>query len=253
MRPGESRKLEAFGGTVSATVTMKSPGATVTRPFPPTVLKLHRTLGAGPLCVQSATRLGDCLHNVKEKCKTQEEGKCLFWKGLSLASKVSDHVLQQSPDLWQGFREMRQRWCKLWRKKKIIGVLRKWAEPCWTWQGRTLRVWRIANAALKGSSREEGQMPLSHNNNQSFHLLSAYCVPGALCALSLILTAGTMNYPFLICKDEKTHSEKLSKTLTNTPSSRARFLCPWDFPDKNTEMGCHDLLQGIFPTQGLNP
>lgn len=99
MRPGESRKLEAFGGTVSATVTMKSPGATVTRPFPPTVLKLHRTLGAGPLCVQSATRLGDCLHNVKEKCKTQEEGKCLFWKGLSLASKVSDHVLQQSPDL----------------------------------------------------------------------------------------------------------------------------------------------------------
>lgn len=66
-------------------------------------------------------------------------------------------------------------------------------------------------------------MPLSHNNNQSFHLLSAYCVPGALCALSLILTAGTMNYPFLICKDEKTHSEKLSKTLTNTPSSRARI------------------------------
>lgn len=111
-------------------------------------------------------------------------------------------------------------------KKKITGVLRKWAEPCWTWQGRTLRVWSIANAALKGSSREEGQMPLSRNNNQSsinFHLLSTYCVPGALCALSLILIAGTMNYPFLICKDEKTHSEKLSKTLTNTPSSRARI------------------------------
>ena len=107
-------------------------------------------------------------------------------------------------------------------KKKITGVLRKRAEPCWTWQGRTLRVWRIANAALKGSSREEGQMPFSRNNNQSFQLLSTYCVPGALRALSLILTAGTMNYPFLICKDEKIHSEKLRKTLTNTPSSRAR-------------------------------
>ena len=28
--------------------------------------------------------------------------------------------------------------------------------------------------------------------------------------------------------------------------------CPWDFPSKNTGLGCHFLLQGIFPTQGLN-
>ena len=26
-----------------------------------------------------------------------------------------------------------------------------------------------------------------------------------------------------------------------------------DSPGKNTEMGCHALLQGILPTQGLNP
>ena len=26
----------------------------------------------------------------------------------------------------------------------------------------------------------------------------------------------------------------------------------WNFPDKNTEMGCHLFLQGIFSTQGLN-
>ena len=32
----------------------------------------------------------------------------------------------------------------------------------------------------------------------------------------------------------------------------ARFLCPWDSPGKNTEVGCHFLLQEIFPTQGLN-
>ena len=31
-----------------------------------------------------------------------------------------------------------------------------------------------------------------------------------------------------------------------------RFLCPWDFPGKNTEVGCHFLLQQIFLTQGLN-
>ena len=27
-----------------------------------------------------------------------------------------------------------------------------------------------------------------------------------------------------------------------------RLLCPWDFPGKNTGVGCHFLLQGIFLT-----
>ena len=31
-----------------------------------------------------------------------------------------------------------------------------------------------------------------------------------------------------------------------------RLLCPWDFPGKNTGVGCHFLLQRIFPTQGSN-
>ena len=30
-------------------------------------------------------------------------------------------------------------------------------------------------------------------------------------------------------------------------------LCPWDFPGKSTGVGCHFLLQGIFPTQGSKP
>ena len=32
-----------------------------------------------------------------------------------------------------------------------------------------------------------------------------------------------------------------------------RLLGPWDFPGMNTGVGCHFLLQGIFPTQGSNP
>ena len=31
-----------------------------------------------------------------------------------------------------------------------------------------------------------------------------------------------------------------------------RLLHPWDFPGKNTSVGCHFLLQGIFLTQGMN-
>ena len=32
-----------------------------------------------------------------------------------------------------------------------------------------------------------------------------------------------------------------------------RLLHPWDFSGKSTGVGCHFLLQGIFPTQGSNP
>ena len=31
-----------------------------------------------------------------------------------------------------------------------------------------------------------------------------------------------------------------------------RLLCPWNSPGKNAGVGCHSLLQGIFPTQDLN-
>ena len=31
------------------------------------------------------------------------------------------------------------------------------------------------------------------------------------------------------------------------------LLCPWNSPGKNTGVGCHSLLQGIFPNQGSNP
>ena len=31
------------------------------------------------------------------------------------------------------------------------------------------------------------------------------------------------------------------------------LLCPWDSPSENTGVGCYALLQGIFPTQRLNP
>ena len=32
-----------------------------------------------------------------------------------------------------------------------------------------------------------------------------------------------------------------------------RLLCPGDFPGEDTGVGGRFLLQGIFPTQGLNP
>ena len=38
--------------------------------------------------------------------------------------------------------------------------------------------------------------------------------------------------------------------LTLCDSLDCGLLCPWDSPGKNTGVGCHALLQGIFPTLG---
>ena len=35
--------------------------------------------------------------------------------------------------------------------------------------------------------------------------------------------------------------------------SSARLLCPWNSPGENAEVGSYSLLQGISPSQGLNP
>ena len=45
---------------------------------------------------------------------------------------------------------------------------------------------------------------------------------------------------------------QLCLTVCNPILQFARLLCPWDSPGKNTGVGCHALLQGIFWTQGLN-
>ena len=49
-------------------------------------------------------------------------------------------------------------------------------------------------------------------------------------------------------------SEGAQSCLTLRPRGLepTRLLCPWDSPGRNTGVGCHFLLQGIFPTQGSN-
>ena len=42
----------------------------------------------------------------------------------------------------------------------------------------------------------------------------------------------------------------LSGSLRPCGLQPARLLCPWDSSGKNTRVGCHSLLQEIFPTQG---
>ena len=49
-------------------------------------------------------------------------------------------------------------------------------------------------------------------------------------------------------------SIQLCPTMCNPVGcSLPGYSGPWDFPGKNTGVGCHFLLQGIFPAPGLNP
>ena len=41
----------------------------------------------------------------------------------------------------------------------------------------------------------------------------------------------------------------VSDSLRRYGLSPIRQISPWDSPGNNTEVGCHALLQGIFPTQ----
>ena len=73
------------------------------------------------------------------------------------------------------------------------------------------------------SWRNSVSLPSSHSS----HLYVLLCV---LCSVASVVSDSLRPY--------------------RLPSTR--LLCPWDSPGKNTGEGCHALLQGIFPTQGLN-
>ena len=65
-------------------------------------------------------------------------------------------------------------------------------------------------------------------------------------------------HPAHCAQQEPTQTGKLkapaaSSSLRPWGLQPTRLLCPWDSPGKHTGVGCHALLQGIFPTQGSNP
>ena len=54
-------------------------------------------------------------------------------------------------------------------------------------------------------------------------------------------------------KERKWSRSVVSDSATPWTVACTRILHPWDFLGKSTGVGCHFLLQGIFPTQGSNP
>ena len=68
-----------------------------------------------------------------------------------------------------------------------------------------------------------------------------------------MILRGSLSYKH--CSAPSVESETCSAVSDSSRShglQPTRFLCLWNFPGKNTGVGCHALLQGIFQTQGLN-
>ena len=60
-------------------------------------------------------------------------------------------------------------------------------------------------------------------------------------------------HPGPLGSERKWSRSVVSDSLRGQGLEPTRRLRPWDFPGKSTGVGCHFLLQGIFPTQGSNP
>ena len=61
------------------------------------------------------------------------------------------------------------------------------------------------------------------------------------------------NQENMMVKNSKCIHSVMSSSLQPHGQHPVRLLCPWNSPGKNTGVGFHFLLQGIFLTQGLNP
>ena len=67
------------------------------------------------------------------------------------------------------------------------------------------------------------------------------------------IITNSISQPFHLPLKVKVRSLSHVRLFVTPWTVATRLLCPWDFPGKSTGVGCHCLLQEIFPTQGLNP
>ena len=89
------------------------------------------------------------------------------------------------------------------------------------------------------------------------HSLSVTLVPWAIMAgtqWSLWIAGNPPSTFFFFLKWRSVSHSVLSNCLgPHGLQEPTRLLCPWNSPGKNTGVGWHSLLQGIFPTWGSNP
>ena len=138
------------------------------------------------------------------------------------------------------------------------------ALQAWTWASS----WRNTTAESHQQPRPLAAhhipSPLPLRQNRRLHslpnklLMSFRPLPALLrCTKSSMLSPTHPLVNDIVCTHPKPPAARVDAcTLSHVCSLwphrlyPARFPSPWNFPGKNTGVGCHFLLQGIFMTQG---
>ena len=71
--------------------------------------------------------------------------------------------------------------------------------------------------------------------------------------LAVVNSAAMNTRVYVHCASVLSHFSHLQLFATRGLWPPPRLPCPWDSPGKNAGVGCHALLQGIFPTQRSSP
>ena len=117
----------------------------------------------------------------------------------------------------------------------------------------SILAWKILRTEELGGLQSTGSQRVGHDwactltSNSKFHSRSSV-------SISLYPKLLFQRQPLTccaMCMLNRFSCIQLSVTLWIVQP--ARLLCPWDSPGKNIGVGCHAFLQGICPTQGLNP
>ena len=99
-------------------------------------------------------------------------------------------------------------------------------------------------------SQETDQVVWYSHLFQNFpQFIVIHTVKGFGIVLMLFLGKLLLFHSVYACSVAKLCSDSVTLWTVEEPT---RLLCPWGLLGKNTGVSHHSLLQGIFPTQGLN-
>ena len=107
--------------------------------------------------------------------------------------------------------------------------------------------WRIPGTGEPGGLPSMG----SHRVGHDWRDLAAAAAAAGKHVAVLHLEMYTKSYMNILTMCVLSHFSRVWLFVTQWTTA-LQAPCPWDSPGKNTGVGCHSFLQGIFPTQGLN-
>ena len=148
-------------------------------------------------------------------------------------------------DSWESLGHKGDQTSQSWGKSALN---MHWKDWCWIWSCNTLATWceeqliRKDPDAGKDWRQEKGMT--EDEMVGWYHWLNGYEFEQA--------PGDDEGQGSLACCSPQGRKESGHDWTFWTGLHPTRLLCPWDFPGKNTGVGCHFTLQGIFTAQGLN-